>query len=80
MGAIVVLGNVEYKTCNAQKLAYSLLFSNLTILITSILRFLTSASEIRLGSISFFVLLFHAQAVEVQEGSVHPSVFVYSFS
>ena len=53
------------------------LFSILSILIISILRFLTTILEIRLGSISFFVLLFQAQAVEVQERSVYPSVHLY---
>ena len=41
-------------------------------------RFLTTISEIRLGFISFFLLLFQAQAVEVQEGSVYRYVFAYS--
>ena len=53
------------------------LFSTLSILIISILHFLTTILEIRLGSISFFVLLFQAQAVEVQERSVYPSVRLY---
>ena len=53
--------------------------SSLSLLIISILRFLTTISVIRLGSISFFVLLFQAQAAEVQEMSVYPCVLVYFF-
>ena len=41
-------------------------------------RFLTTISEIRLGSISFFLLLFQAQAVEVQEWSMYQCVYAYS--
>ena len=41
-------------------------------------RFLTTISEIRLGSISFFRLLFQAQAVEMQEWSMYQCVYAYS--
>ena len=40
-------------------------------------RFLTTISEICLGSISFFLLLFQAQAVEVQEWSMYRCVYAY---
>ena len=46
-------------------------------MIISILRLLTTISEIRLGSISFFVLLFQAEAAEIQEGqSVRAYLYV----
>ena len=41
-------------------------------------RFFTTISEIRLGSISFFLLLFQAQAVEMQEWSMYQCVYAYS--
>ena len=40
---------------------------------------LNTIPVICLGSISFFVLLFQAQAAEVQEMSVYPCVLVYFF-
>ena len=48
--------------------------------VIDLMRFLTIISEIRSSSISFFVLLFQAQAAEVQEGSMYPCVFAYSIS
>ena len=41
-------------------------------------RFLITISEIRLASISFFLLLFQAQAVEMQEWSMYRCVYAYS--
>ena len=46
--------------------------------VIDLIRVLSTISEIRLGSISFFVLLFQAQAVEVQEVSIYPFLVAYS--
>ena len=46
--------------------------------VIDLIRVLSTISEIRLGSISFFVLLFQAQAVEVQEVSIYPPLVAYS--
>ena len=61
------------------KYIYIYIYINIYIYIYSILHFLTPTSEIGLGYISFFVLLFRAQAAEVQEGSLYPWVFLYLF-
>ena len=77
IGVFVDFGKLQIKNLQCTELC---LFSSLSILIVSILRVLTTISDICLGSTSFFVFLFQAQSAEIMEGSVYSCEFVYSFS